>query len=104
MSEETPTTSMGGCLIQLFWTLVGPGLMLAMGALLIVNQPALGTWPDFAFLGWTAAVALARFLDGRPSERRTPAASAARFKYIAVLAGAALLILAVAHFVAPRFG
>ena len=104
MSEETPTTSTGGCLLQLFWTLVGPGLMLAMGAMLIVNQPALGTWPDFAFLGWTAAVALARLLDGRPAGSGTSTASANRFKYIGNLVGAALLILVVAHFVAPRFG
>jgi len=103
MSEETPTTSTGGCLLQLFWSLIGPGLLLAMGAMLIVHRPALGTWPDFAFLGLAAAVALARCLDGRPPEAR-PSAAASRTTYLAVLAGAALLILAVAHLVAPRLG
>ena len=104
MSEETPNTSTPGCLVQLFWTLVGPGLMLAMGAMLVVNRPALGTWPDYVFLGLTASIAFARLLDGRPAGSRPSTASAGRLKYVAILAGVALLILVVAHFVAPRFG
>ncbi len=106
MPEATRTGSTCGCLLQLFWTLVGPGLLLATGAMLIVQQPPLGAWPDFAFLGLASAVALARLLDTRPTEPEAetgaiPAASG-RFRYVALLAGVVLLILAVAHLLAPR--
>jgi hypothetical protein len=106
MAEEPRTNSMGGCLLQLFWTLVGPGLLFAMGVLLIVNHPPLGSWPDFAFLGLALAIALARLLDGRKPESASPAATnpvgSGPLQYVAILAGVPLLILVVAHLVAPR--
>ncbi len=110
MSEtsQTYTGSTGGCLLRLFWIMVGPAVLLIMGAVMIVHRPALGTWPGFVFLGWAAAVALARLLDREPAEGTAPGSaplsgSRSRFLYMAVLTGVALLILALAHVAAPRF-
>jgi hypothetical protein len=99
MTQDEQTASNTGCLIQLVWTLVGPCLLLVTGALLILDRPPLGTWPDFVLLGIALAVALARMADGRPpAEARTPG----RRAYVAVLAAVTALILLVAHVLAPR--
>ena len=97
MAEEPRTDSPLGCLLQLFWSLVGPGLLLAAGALLIVNHPPFGSWPDYVLLGLAILVGLARMLD------RKPESSGSRLTYLGVLAGGVIVILAVAHLVAPRF-
>ncbi len=95
MSEETSTF---GCLLQLIWNLVGPGLLLAAGALLIVNHPPLGSVADYVFLGLAVLVAMAWVLDRKPVQAGE---SVSRLKYLAVLAAGVALILVVAHLVAP---
>lgn len=100
MSEETQSDSIFGCLLQLFWSLVGPGLLLAAGAILVVNHPPLGSVADYVFLGLAILVGAARFLDRKPVQA---GASVSRLKYLAVLAAVVALILVVAHLVAPRF-
>ncbi len=95
MAEETRPDSTFGCLLQLVWTLVGPGLLLAAGALLVVNHPPLGSVADYVFLSLAVLVGAARVLDRKPG--------VSRLKYLAVLAAGVALILVVAHLVAPRF-
>lgn len=99
MPEDSQSDSMFGCLLQLFWSLAGPGLLLAAGALLIVNHPPFG-WVDVLFLGLAVAVGMARVLDRQSGSSSSPAA---RLKYLGGLAAAVALILFVAHVVAPRF-
>jgi hypothetical protein len=95
MTQETQPDSAFGCLLQLVWTLAGPGLLLAAGALLVVNHPPLGSAADCVFLGLAVLVGSARALDRKPG--------ASRLKYLAVLAAGVALTLVVAHLVAPRF-
>jgi hypothetical protein len=106
MTEEGQSDSMAGCLLQLMWKLFGPGLLLAMGAILIVNQPALGTWPDYAFAGLAIFVALARIVDrmapSATSEGGKDTAASNRLRYVGILAAIVLLIFVIAHFVAPK--
>jgi hypothetical protein len=94
MTQETQPDSTFGCLLQLFWSLVGPGLLLAAGSLLVVNHPPLGSVADFVFLGLAVLVGLARILDRKPG--------VSRLKYLGALAAGVALILVVAHLVAPR--
>ena len=94
MSEEPKSDSTFGCLLQLTWSLVGPGLLLAAGALLVVIHPPLGSVADYVFLGLAVLVGAARVLDRKPG--------VSRLKYLAVLAAGVALILVVAHLVAPQ--
>ena len=100
MAEETKSDSTFGCLLQLIWNLVGPGLVLAAGALLVVSHPPLGSAADYVFLGLAVLVGVARVLDRKPGQ---DGASISPLKYLAALAAGVALILVVAHLVAPRF-
>lgn len=97
MTEETPSGSSTGCLLRLVWTLAGPALILAVGMALVADHPPVGSALDYAFVGLALAAVLARLLDPAP-----PSGAGGRLRYVLVLAGAALAIFLIAHFVAPR--
>ena len=102
--DKTPEIStFSGCLLQLLWSTVGPGMVLIAGLWSVLEHGPIGSPQDW-FLAATTVVAVgARFLDRTkvdPSSR-----DAARlphpWRYAGVVTGTAALCLVLAHFVAP---
>ena len=95
-SREPDYAPMSGCLYRLFWTLLGPGLLLVTGVAMIAVQAQPGSVLDFVYLGVLLALLSARLLDPEKTE------TAGRGKYAvgAFLAATALYLFA--HFAAPR--
>jgi len=103
---EPQESSSSGCFFTVFRMLVGPGLILATGAALIVNKARPGSVWDFIFLSAVAATIGAALL----STRKPPSASPqpgeiqpmSRSRYFLIVLGAAGAFYGFAHFVAPR--
>lgn len=106
--EETSQSqdSMGGCLLYLFWTLVGPGLLLALAAYQLLNRPEVGSPSDFVFGGLVLAVVLARLLSRQkgapPDAGGTDPAQTSRIKYVVGVLVISAAIYVIGHFVLPK--
>ena len=100
MTDSQPETPLGGCLIYIFWVVLGPIAAFLTGLILILQRPRIGSALDFVFAGCVLASIGARFLGRRTPDGDEPRTSAA--KYAVGLLAAALSMFAFAHFVAPR--
>jgi len=98
--QPAPVT---GCLLQIVWSIVGPGLVLIAGALSIFEHRPIGSPQDWFLLGAVVASIASRFLDpSRPGEARAGGdAPPGPWKYAAWIAGAGVLAFVIAHVVAP---
>src|SRR5690242_2146992 len=94
-SAPTPQSSLAGCLSQVAWSMLAPGLVLIAGTLCALRHPAVGAGEDWFLLAAVAGGILARFLDASPS------GMAGRGRYAAGLAAAGAFLFVLAHFVVP---
>lgn len=103
MTESQPETPMGGCLLRMFWLIVGPAIVAVVGLILILHHPRPGSALDVVLLAATMAAVAARVLD-RPKSGDEPGglASSRPTGYVIGIVVAAVVLFVVGHFVAPR--
>jgi len=105
-SQELHETSATGCFLSVFRLLVGPGLIFATGAALIMNKAPLGSVWDFIFLGAVAATLVVALLAPQKPAPASPQQGdiqpMSRSRYFSLVLGVALAFFCFAHFVAPR--
>lgn len=101
--DSRPASSLGGCLFQLVWSMLGPGLVLIFGSIALVNGGPVGSVPDWLLLGAVALSIAARWADPAPVGERAPGEPGAppRGRYVLWVAGGAALLFVLAHFVVP---
>jgi len=96
-------TPVSGCLLQIVWSMLGPGVVLIAGCIVVIEERPVGSAPDWVLLGAVLAAVVARTLDR--AEPGTAAAGEAtppgRAGYAAWVAGAGAMFFALGHFVAP---
>ncbi len=101
-----PRDSAGGCILHLFWTLLGPGFLLVLGLFLFANRPAVGSAFDLVFAGSVLALIVARLLDptrgSASTQGGTDVARTSRLKYVVGVLAVAGLIYGLARFVVPK--
>lgn len=92
-----------GCLLQVAWSMVAPGLILIAGASLIVERRSIGSVQDWFLLGTVALAIAARSLDTTTGTDAAPgeAPPPGRGKYAAWVLALGALLFVVGHFVAP---
>jgi hypothetical protein len=96
--------SAGGCLYQVLWSILGPGLVVVAGSVGILRGLPLGSAPDWFLLGAVILSVAARWLDPTPAREPGPGEGRppSRGTYAAWIVGAGAVLFAVAHFVVPR--
>jgi hypothetical protein len=112
--EETPVSEppkvpdsdlarLRGCLFQMFWSSVGPGLVLIAGAVVLANGSPVGGTADWCLVGAAVASVVGRMLDPSPPAPAGPgeAPPPGRWAYAAWIAGGAAAVFVLAHFVLP---
>ncbi len=101
--QDSPSAPMSGCLLQLVWSMLAPGMVLIAGALAAVKHRPIGAAPDWFLLGAVVVAIAARFLDPTKREAATPGEGhlLSPWKYAASVAGGGVLLFILAHFVAP---
>lgn len=101
-SEDRPAnTSLLGCLIPVFWMLVGNGLLAFCALVIAANQTSFLSAADALYWITVGCLLAARYTDvrylgGRTSEG-TPATMADWRRYAIVLAAASIVVWIVAH-------
>ena len=107
MSDIEQHDSSLGCFTQIFRTLVGPTLILVLGATIAANRTSLGGPLDFAFAGIVFLTILATVLQPRGSTQVSTQGArrpSARIRYALILPAASLATFVVAHFLFPKGG
>lgn len=103
--HEPPATSPAGCVVRIFWAILGPGLVGAVGFILILNKPPMGSALDFVLLAGLILLIAARLIDsasGTALPGSTDIGRTARRKYIVGVVVFGALVFVIAHVVAPR--
>jgi uncharacterized membrane protein len=101
---ETPQPqyeSATGCLIRIYWNLLGPGLLFVAGAAGVANRPRLGSVWDAVLAAILISLVAARFLDRGKTPVPAADAGPSRGVYAAAAVAAAGVIFTVVHGVIP---
>ena len=108
MSEphESPSpapASLGGCLSQLVWSMLAPGLVLIAGSLCVLKHRPIGSPEDWFLLAAVSAGIVARFRDPAKPGTTGPEGEApvSPRKYAAWMVAVGALLFGIAHFVVP---
>ncbi len=87
-----------GCLIKVYWTLLGPGFLFAAAAAGVANRPRLGSAWDYALAAILLSLVVARLLDRGHAGGGTGLNLG---KYTAIFTAIAAAIFGIVHGVIP---
>ena len=101
--DSNPGAPMSGCLLQVVWSILAPGLILVAGSLVVAQCRPPGSAPDWFLLGAVMLAIAARSLDPtKPVASGTDEAQLPNpLKYTLLVVAGGALCFVIGHFVAP---
>ena len=104
VEERFQYTSMSGCFMRVVWGMAGPAFVLVCSLLIIANKSPYGSLPDFMMLAGAIACIVARVHDPGivdPNKSDGDIGTLSPKKYAAWILIGTVLVLVIAHSIAP---